>query len=114
MRRFSRIVGILLLVVLAASLASAQALLFPSPQNFSPAGCHGHSQPTPAPLSHNCCIAGHSYAVPGSSFSGMTLLPYFGAAIDHYSVMDAVSAIRESFVLVPSPPGSPGLLVLRI
>lgn len=114
MRLFSRIVGILLLAVLAVSLAGAQALIVPAAQNSHPAGCHGHSQPTPAPVSHDCCVAGHDHAVPGNSFSGMTLLPYFGPAIDSESIMSVASMNEGGFVLVSSPPGSSGSLVLRI
>src|SRR5579864_6016473 len=82
MQLFSRIVGVLLLAGLAASSAGARAFTLPAAQNTPPAGCHGHALPAraPAPLSHQCCIAGHDHAVPGSVFSGITLLPYCGAA----------------------------------
>ena len=110
----SRTLALIVLAALTVSSAGAQGLIFPAAQNSRPAGCHGHPQPTPAPLNHDCCIAGHDQAVPGNMFSGLTLLPFFGALIDYQSFTRPACMSGSSFVSVASPPGSPGLLVLRI
>jgi hypothetical protein len=116
MQLFSRIVGVLLLAGLAASSAGARAFTLPAAQNTPPAGCHGHGLPprAPAPLSHQCCIAGHDHAFPGSVFSGITLLPYCGAAGDAEQAAPAYRFIRRLSIPLPSSPGSPGSSCLRI
>jgi hypothetical protein len=113
---FSRIVGMLLLAGLAASSAGAQAFVLPAAQNLHPAGCHGHAlpPPAPAPLSHQCCVAGHDHAVPASVFSGITLLPYFGPTSEAQQAASAYRVSGKLSILNPSPIGSPGSISLRI
>jgi hypothetical protein len=115
MRLLSRIVGILLLVALAASSAGAQALMMPSAQSTHPAGCHGRALPTaPAPTSHHCCIVGHNHAVPGNLFSGLTLLPCFGPAGQAEQAASAYRLNGRLSILIPSALGLPGPISLRI
>lgn len=116
MQLLARIIGMLLIVVVAASSVGAQALLLPSGQDTLPAPCHGHGShsPAPAPAGHQCCIAGHDHAVPGNSFSGLTLLPYFGAIALDQPVASLVSFTTRLSVLTNSTPGSPGSISLRI
>lgn len=116
MQPFSRIVGVLLLAGLAASSAGARAFTLPAAQNTPPAGCHGHGLPprAPAPLNHQCCIAGHDHAFPGSVFSGITLLPYCGPAGDAEQTATGYRFIRRLSIPLPSSLGSPGSICLRI
>jgi hypothetical protein len=113
---FSRIVGVLLVAAVVASSAGAQALMLPAAQNTHPAGCHGHALPAPepAPLSYQCCIAGHNHAVPGNVFTGSTLLPYFGAAADAKQAPPPYLVSDKHSLMIPYSVGSPGSISLRI
>jgi hypothetical protein len=116
MQLFSRIVGVLVLAAFAASSVGAQAFTLPAAQNTHPAGCHGHSLPThaPVPLNHQCCIAGHNHAIPGSMFSGLTLLPYFGLA-GNPDLAEVPYRFNDRRTILSQPSvGSPGPISLRI
>ena len=116
MRTLWRVVGVLLLAAFAISSAGAQVFMAPAAAKKQPAGCHGHALPAPAraPLSYQCCIAGHNHAVPGSSFAGVTSLASIGAADD---LVDALLIGRFNnalFVVIPSSLSSPRAICLRI
>jgi len=71
MHKTSRIAALLLLVTLGLTLPSAPAFALPMPLAHHPAGCHHHmpSAPSPAPVSHQCCVAGPQSAMPIAAFS---------------------------------------------
>jgi hypothetical protein len=114
MRPCSRIVVLLLLVAFAASSAGARAIMLPAAQGSYTAGCHGHP-PTPRhiPLGHQCCIAGHNHAIPGSLFSGFTL-HQVGQVSDAEPAKPAFAVNRPFATLTFSSSVSPGLVALRI
>jgi hypothetical protein len=116
MRTFRRVVGVLLLAAFAISSAGAQVFMVPAAPNRHPAGCHGHALPAPepAPLSYQCCIAGHNHAVPGSWFAGVTSLPSFGAAGDPVDVLPISRFGHALSVVIPSSLSSPRSICLRI
>jgi len=114
MPTFSRIVAMLVLATFVVSSAGAQALM--RPQDASSAGCHGHGSPVPGPvpLSHQCCVTGHSQAIPNGLFSGLAPLLYFVSASQAGATSPSYSFSGKHSTLVSSSPGSPGSISLRI
>jgi hypothetical protein len=110
MRLFPQILALVLIATLASTSIGIHALVLPAP-HVHPAGCHGHGSPTPAPVSYQCCVAGHHQAIPGSLFSGLVSLAYFGTTEDAENV---VPVEPLGTTPVSSSPGSPGITSLRI
>ena len=74
MAMFSRILAVILLSLAASTspAAAAIALGVPSGVTGQSGGCHsGHQTPShdPAPVSYQCCAAGHDVALPGNGFA---------------------------------------------
>lgn len=69
MHRNSRLIAVLLLVAFVAAMSGMQA--FSSEPMRHPARCHGPmpSAPSPAPVSYQCCVNGHDWAMPNMQFS---------------------------------------------
>lgn len=116
MRPCLRIVGVLVLAALASASAGAQRFMLAPAHKLHPAACHGNTSPTSdrAPISHQCCVAGHNHVVPGNSFSGITLLPYFGLTIDGDEVAPDYRFTGRLSTLIRPSVGSPGPTSLRI
>src|SRR5215475_9416377 len=65
MRPNSAVTAVLLVCTLLAAAPAAGALEFPPPIAGHPAACHDSipENPPAAPRSHQCCAAGHDWAV---------------------------------------------------
>jgi hypothetical protein len=117
MQPFLQTTGVLLLLLTTvASWAGSSALMAPPAQNMRPAGCHGHSMPvrSPAPVSHQCCIAGHNTAIPTSLFSVDTVLAFSGPSSSHEQLSPAARFGDTGSTLPPLTWKSPGSVSLRI
>lgn len=64
----SRVLAGMLVAVFAIATLPIAGWASSSSQVQHAAGCHSHlpSAPTPAQPSHQCCAAGHQWAIPGS------------------------------------------------
>jgi hypothetical protein len=68
------------MVALGVSAIGAQSLLFPAQPADHPSGCHGnsnehgHQVPAPSPTGYQCCLTGHSTAVPQATYPEPMLL----------------------------------------
>jgi hypothetical protein len=71
MPEYSRLIAVLLLTPLLTAMLSSQSLALPSMSAEHPAGCHENGPVTPsrAPVSYQCCVMGHHWAVPGIAYS---------------------------------------------
>jgi hypothetical protein len=69
MPRFSRIIAVLLVAIVAATALSGQVIHIAQPAHLGPAPCHGHSPalPSPRPVNDQCCLTGHYAALLKSS-----------------------------------------------
>ena len=114
-RPISRIAAVLLLGVVSSIFPGAPSFALPDPPAHS-AGCHSHQSPapSPAPVSYQCCVAGHHVAIPGVSFSGQFPLLYLCKASEADSRPMASIGHHNFLIQIPSPDGSPGLAPLRI
>jgi hypothetical protein len=107
-----RMLPILLVATIAATLTGMHALGFSPAQSVHSAGCHGSRppSPSPSPASYLCCMSGHDWAIPGTAFS---LRP---AAAQFFSEIDALARVGNAYpwknlpeiTVVPfsSPPNS--------
>jgi hypothetical protein len=112
-----RVSALLLLVALSASLPGAQAFAFSASQNdhSAPAGCHESAPASPSqqPVSHECCVNGHRWAVPSSSIAPHPLISaflYLGADEGFLRVFRFVRHSALS-VVSASPPGTSPLRI---
>ena len=69
MPRFSRIIAVLLVALVAATALSGQIIHMAQPAPPGPAPCHGHSPagPSPQPVNYQCCLTRHYSALLQSS-----------------------------------------------
>src|ERR1700731_82307 len=69
MPRFSPIIAVLLLAIVAATALSGQGTHMAQPSHFGPASCPGRSPalPSPQPVHYQCCRIGHDSALLQSS-----------------------------------------------
>lgn len=116
MQPFSRIVAVLLLGMAGATLG-LPALALPGnlPHAAQPAGCHhGPKTPAsaPAPVSYQCCAAGHNASMPGSGFAVSPLVMTGPAAV--LAPAACAAAVPPALTSTPLCHGSPGLSPLRI
>ena len=119
----SRMMAVLLLVSVAAALPGTQAFAMAAGQFVQPAragGCHAHSpalpppSPAPAPVSYQCCVNGHHWAIPSASFSARPLAA-LQVELDRGSGIPRNSIARAhcANLIVPSV-SPPGVAPLRI
>ena len=65
-----RIVAVLLLLPFLSAMFTAQGFASSTMPAEHPAGCHEPMPtPPPPPVSYQCCVMGHHWAVPGATFS---------------------------------------------
>ncbi|HKI27758.1 MAG TPA: hypothetical protein VKA07_15645 [Candidatus Sulfotelmatobacter sp.] len=102
----SRLTALLLLVTVGSLLLGAPAFALPSAHATHPAGCHDPMPASPAPVSHQCCVAGHQAAMPSAAFSPRPPAAQFAAACDH-NVISVASLPVQPFVLPLISSGSP-------
>lgn len=71
MRICSRVIAVFLLTPFLTAMLSTQSLALPTMPHEHPAGCHenGPATPSPAPAHYQCCVMGHHWAMPGTTFS---------------------------------------------
>jgi hypothetical protein len=71
MKRTSRLLALVLIVPMLASLHTALAMAAPANGTAHPAPCHGTRPTTPPPtrLDYQCCAAGHRWAIASAAFS---------------------------------------------
>ena len=66
------------MMALGVSAVQAPSLLFPAQAADRPSGCHGnghgHPAPSPSPAGYQCCLTGHSTAVPQATYPEPMLL----------------------------------------
>ena len=69
-------VGLLLVIAMAAASPGGQTMPATAGPMNPPAGCHGHgpasaapAHPAPVPASYQCCATGHQAALPNAPFS---------------------------------------------
>jgi hypothetical protein len=69
MPRFSRIIAVLLLAIVAATALSGQVIHGAQPAHLGHTPCHGPSPafPSPQPVHYQCCRTGHDSALLQSS-----------------------------------------------
>jgi hypothetical protein len=117
MPMFSRILAVILLSVAASTspAAAAVALRVPSRVTGQPGGCHsGHQTPShdPAPVSYQCCAAGHDVALLAS---GLVLHPPAVVATKIEIDASATAPTAPAYLIsLPDRPSPPGLTSLRI
>ena len=117
--------AVILLVSVAAALPGTQAFAMAAGQLVQPAraaGCHPHGPaippaspaPAPAPVSYQCCVNGHHWAIPSPSF---TRRPLVAVMVD-LDLGDGTSphslpCLHSAGLIVPtiSPPGSARLRI---
>ena len=66
---FSRIIAVLLVAIVAATVLSGQVIHMARPAHLGPAPCHGRGPalPSPQPVHYQCCRTGHDAALLQSS-----------------------------------------------
>jgi hypothetical protein len=69
MPRFSRIIAVLLVALVAATALCGQVIHMAQPAHPGPAPCHGYSPapPSPQPVNYQCCLTRHYSALLQSS-----------------------------------------------
>ena len=110
-----RLVAVLLLVTLVATLSGAQALPVPAAHPNHPARCHGHGPAIPAPArtGYQCCVGGHHAAIPNASFSPRPVVVQI-CALPAGQDID-LNFVRGDFVALAAPSDSPpGVTPLRL
>jgi len=113
MAGISRIVAALLVVAVCAALPGAQAWAMSAAQPVHPAGCHGHGPAIPSPVSYQCCVNGHHWAV---TSAGFVLHPQGGMSVglDHGEEFSVESVGVQFVVLVVPSIRPPGAVPMRI
>lgn len=105
MNSVNRITAMMILLLLAITWSAGVAQAFPSAPVA--AGCHHrqHESPQPGPVSHDCCVAGHTHAFPTASISFETALVPVDMVIDGGDFLPilAVGSLRV-FPASSSPP----------
>lgn len=116
MRRISRTIAMVVLVTMCATLLDAPVLALPTILVGHPARCHGGTPApqTPAPVSYQCCVSGHHWAIPGPSDSHRPLIAQLSAFNESRSIpCDLVSCFVSRALVLPSS-SPPSLSPLRI
>ena len=116
MPMFSRILAAILLSLAASTspAAAAIALGVPSGVTGQSAGCHsGHQTPShdPAPVSYQCCAAGHDVALLGNGFA---LNPPAVVATQIEIEASATAQTAPAYLISLRDRRPPGLSSLRI
>jgi len=114
MQTTSRLTALLLLVMVGSVLLGAQGLALPSVHTTHPAGCHDRMPASPAPVSHQCCVAGHQSALPSAAFSPRPPAAHFGAACDDSVISLASLPVRPLVLPMISSGSPPNTAPLRI
>jgi hypothetical protein len=113
---FSRVIAVLLVAIVAATVLSGQVIHMAQPAHLGPAPCHGHSPalPSPQPVNDQCCLTGHASALlqspvfPRPSWTNL----YHGSEIASESPLPIVCC---TLPILSAPPSSPPRTVsLRI
>jgi hypothetical protein len=114
MRISQKVFAILLLGVVNATLSGATPMA-PDP-GHRPAGCHEHGQPvpSPAPVSHKCCEAGHRTAIVQETTPLRPSLAYVSFVADSPELLIAPHAFLRPSNLLISSSFEPLLCSLRI
>lgn len=115
MRGSLRLIALLLLAPFLSAMLASRSVALPTMPAEHPAGCHGNEPaPSPAPVSYQCCVMGHHWAMPGTAYSAdLTVL----AALPHAALEPRVpianlsQEVRDCASLSASPPK---ILPLRI
>ncbi|HWZ82597.1 MAG TPA: hypothetical protein VNW47_08235 [Terriglobales bacterium] len=116
MGRLPAIVGVVVMVALGISAVGAQSLLFPAQPADRPSGCHGnglgHPVPSPSPAGYQCCLTGHSTAVPQATYPEPMLLQLRRVLSSEMvpSVQDCVPS-DERAISSGDPPGASPLRI---
>lgn len=105
----NRITAMMILLLLAMTWSAGVAQAFPSAP--AAAGCHHpqHEFPKPAPVSHDCCVAGHSHAFPTAAVSFETALVPVAVVIDkgNFLPMFAAGSLPVSNASLSPPAHAP-------
>src|SRR5271157_3452620 len=111
MNRLPKIIAVVVLVAVAASLSPAQGMVLPATSH--PAGCHSHRPqgPSRAPVNHQCCVSGHEAAMPTAGFSCAIQLSASDGVQKTLPVSSASKVSAPSVFLADSPPGSAPLRI---
>ena len=116
MARFSPLIAVLLLAIVAATALSGQVIHTAQPAHPGPAPCHGRSPalPSPQPVHYQCCRTGHDSALLQSSIfprPSWTNL-YHGSEI---ACGSSLPILHHTLLILSAPSSSPPRTVsLRI
>jgi hypothetical protein len=115
MRGSPRPIALFLLAPFLLAMLSAQSIALPTMPAGHPAGCHENEPtPSPAPVSYQCCVMGHHWAMPGTAYSTdlSVFTPLQHATLEaRVPVVDLLQEIRDCVFSSASPPKA---LPLRI
>jgi hypothetical protein len=117
MAGIARMIAVLLVAAVCVALPGAQAWSMSAAQPSHPAGCHSHGpavpSPSPAPVSYQCCVNGHHWAV---GTAGFVLRPLAGISVRlHRGQEISVEPVPVQFVILVVPSISPpGAVPMRI
>ena len=116
MKKTSRIAALLLLVTLGFTFPGAPAFALPLPLAHHPAVCHHHmpSAPSPAPVSHQCCVAGPESAMPVAAFSQQLSAAQFCAVHNGQQISLIFLPVSMAVSLAVSPGTAPSAAPMRI
>jgi hypothetical protein len=113
MKKISRLLALLLIVPMLATLHSALAMAAPGNRTRHPAPCHG-TRPAPPPgrSDYQCCAAGHRWAIASAAFSAQQPL----TASLSFEIVPEDAVISDNFnsqLVIPSdsPPFSSPLRI---
>ena len=112
-----RVSALLLIVAALGAQAFAFATVQPAVQNdrSATAGCHESvpAVPSQRPVSHECCVSGHSWAIPAVAFTAGDIASCVGG--DYVADISLDSSFSDDLVAVIVPSYSPpGIAPLRI
>jgi len=114
MRIAQKVIAVLLLSAVTTALSGTTPML--QPVSGHPAGCHEHGQPAPSPVpvSHKCCEAGHQTAIVQETTELRPPPAHVSLVADRPESLIAPRAIQSPSNLLISSSFEPILVSLRI
>jgi hypothetical protein len=115
MRGNSRLIAVFLFFPFLAAMFGTQALASPTMPPEHPAGCHSHGPavPTHTPVSYQCCVMGHHWVMPGTTYSAGRSFANVQRSMADFLLAAVALSKYETVVVFPSA-SPPEIIPLRI
>ncbi len=113
MLRTSKVLAGMLVAVFAIAMLPIAGWANSTDYSEHPAECHSHtpSAPTPAQPSHQCCAAGHQWAIPGSPVILHPVIAQAGVHQDAHDLQPHLFSRPTPALISDSPPVTASLRI---